>query len=132
MSTRWKIAMLLNALVLAGIFIGYFAGFHVARAKFRARSNPDAWNVSAMHTIERRLKPDDTQRAKMQAIIDAAVVELKGIRVGTIEHTNEVIERMIAQLERELTPEQREEFAKLKRERAPTTLDALKVEPRKP
>lgn len=132
MNPRWKVTILINALVLMGIFIGYFVGFHVARSKYRARSNPDAWNVSVMRTLDRRLKLDAAQHAKVQELVEGGVVELKTIRIGTIERSNEVIERIIAAIDRELKPEQREEFEKLKRERAPTTLDTLKVEPRKP
>jgi hypothetical protein len=132
MNARWKIAALLAALVVVSAFAGYFAGFNVARAKYRARSNPDAWNVSVMRTLDRRLKLTDSQHTKVQDHVEAGVVELKGIRLSTIERSNEVIERIIASIERELTPEQIEEFAKLKKERAPTTLDVLKVEPRKP
>lgn len=132
MNARWKITLLLNALVLTGIFVGYFAGFHVARSKYRARSNPDAWNVGVMRTLERRLKLTEPQRIKVQELVEGGVMELKGIRVSTIERSNEVIERIITAIDQELTAEQREEFAKLKKEREPTTLDTLKVEPRKP
>ena len=131
MKPTWKIAALLAAIVLLSGSTGYYCGFHVAKAKARARSNPDAWNVSAMKTLERKLKLTPAQHDKVQAILDGGVDELRGIRIDTIAKSNRVLERLIAEVGKELTPEQREEFAKLKAERMQANLDMLKVEPRK-
>src|SRR5262249_39840841 len=98
MRTTWKIAALLFALVLISGFAGYYLGFQVAKAKARARSNPDAWNVSAMNTLDRKLKLTPTQHDKIQAIIDGGVNELRDIRIDTIEKSNRVLERMISEV----------------------------------
>ena len=126
-----KIAALLLAIVLVSGFVGYYCGYHVARARARARSNPDAWNESAMRGIERHLKLAPPQRQKIQAIIDGGVVELKSIRLETVEKTDSILDRLIGEIDRELTPDQQAEFAKLKKNRSPATLEMLKVEPRK-
>ena len=131
MKPTWKIAALLAAIVVLSGFTGYYLGFQVAKAKARARSNPDAWNVSAMRTLDRKLKLAPAQHEKVQAILDGGVDELRGIRIDTIAKSNRVLERLIAEVGNELTPEQREEFAKLKAERIQANLDMLKVEPRK-
>ena len=131
MKPTWKIAALLAAIVLVSGFTGYYFGFHVAKAKARARSNPETWNVSAMKTLERKLKLTPAQHDKVQAILDGGVDELRGIRIDTIAKSNRVLERLIAAVGAELTAEQREEFAKLKAERMQANLDMLKVEPRK-
>jgi hypothetical protein len=67
----------------------------------------------------------------VQAILDGGVDELRGIRIDTIARSNRVIERLIGEITAELTPGQKEEFAKLKAERLRANLDMLKVEPRK-
>jgi Spy/CpxP family protein refolding chaperone len=131
MKPTWKIAALLAALVLLSGFTGYYFGFHVARAKARARSNPDAWNVSAMRAIDRELKLTPPQRQKIQEIIDGGVVELKAIRLETVKKTDTTLDRLVGEIDRQLTPEQQTEFARLKEKRSPATLDMLKVEPRK-
>ena len=131
MKPTWKIAALLAAIVLVSGFTGYYFGFHVAKARARARSNPETWNVSAMKTLERKLKLTPAQHDKVQAILDGGVDELRGIRIDTIAKSNRVLERLIAAVGAELTAEQREEFAKLKAERMQANLDMLKVEPRK-
>lgn len=132
MKPTWKIAALLAAIVLVSGFSGYYLGFNVAKAKARARSNPDAWHVSAMRSIEHQIKPTDEQRQQIQAILDGGVRELKAIRLETVDKTETIINRMIGEIDARLTPEQQAEFAKLKKKRSPATLDMLKVEPRKP
>ena len=131
MKPTWKIAALLAAIVFVSGFAGYYFGFHVAKAKARARSNPDTWNVSAMKTLDRKLKLTPAQHDKVQAILDGGVDELRGLRIDTIAKSNRVLERLVAEVGQELTPEQRAEFAKLKAERMQANLDMLKVEPRK-
>lgn len=132
MKPTWKIIALLLAIVCVSAFAGFYAGFNVAKAKARARSNPDAWTVGAMRAIERQVKPTDLQRQEIQAIIDGGVRELKAIRLGTVDQTEAILNRLIAEIDTKLTPEQRVEFTKLKTKRAPATIDLLKVEPRKP
>jgi hypothetical protein len=128
MKARWKIIVVLVALVFVSGYAGALIGARIQRNKAWRRSHPEAWNVSAMNTLERRLKLTPEQREKIQAIIDDGVVELKAVRVETIAKADAVIERMIVEADRELTPEQRVEFAKIKRDE--TNLDVLKVEPR--
>lgn len=132
MKPTWKIAALLAAIVFVSGFTGYYFGFQVAKAKARTRSNPDAWNVSAMRGIERQIKLTEAQRREIQAILDGGVRELKPIRLETVERTEAILTRVIAQIDTKLTPEQQVEFAKLKQKRSPATIDMLKVEPRKP
>ena len=130
MKSRWKIVLVLLALVLVSGVVGALIGARIARDKARRRSHPEAWNVSAMRSLELRLHLTPAQKEKAQAILDSGVVELKSVRIETIAKADVVVARMIAELDRELTPEQRVEFAKLKDERDETDLDMLKVEPR--
>jgi Spy/CpxP family protein refolding chaperone len=131
MKPTWKIAALLAAIVLLSAVAGYFVGFQVAKAKARARNNPANWNVSAMNTLDRKLRLTPAQHDKVQAILDGGVDELRGIRTDTMAKSNRVLERLIAEIGQELTPAQREAFAKLKADRVHANLDMLKVEPRK-
>ena len=57
--------------------------------------------------------------------------EKPDIRIDTMAKSNEVLARMIAAVEKELTPEQRVELDKFKAQRVQAELDWLKVEPRK-
>src|SRR4051812_1311820 len=109
MNARWKITCILVAIVLVSGLAGGFAGFRWAKAVFRKRSNPEDWNVQAMRKLESGLHPTPEQHVRMQAILDDGVEELKGIRIETIAKSNTVLERMIAAVDQELTPEQRVE-----------------------
>ena len=130
MSPRGKIALTLTAIILASGLAGGFVGFHYSKIAFRKRSNPEDWNVRAMRAFDSGLHLTQEQHARIQTIIDGAVEEFKSIRVDTIDKSNRVLERRIAEISAELTPEQRTKFEeRITSVRA--NLDMLKVEPRK-
>ena len=130
MSLRGKIALTLVAIILVSGVAGGFAGFHYGKIVFRKRSNPEDWNVRAMRAFDNGLQLTPEQHARVQTIMDGAVEDFMSIRTETIEKSNHVLERRIAEISAELTPEQRAKFEeRIKSVRA--NLDMLKVEPRK-
>jgi hypothetical protein len=130
MNPRRKIVILLVLLVLLSVASGFFAGARYGKIKARQRSRPDAWNVEAMHTLDRKLKLTPEQREKVQQILDSGVDDLMVIRMDALSRTTVVIDRMVAQIEPSLTEEQKVEFQRLKEERAQPSLDMLRVKPR--
>jgi len=55
MRRRWKIIVVLVALVFVSGYAGALIGARISAQKKRGgRSHPEAWNVSAMNTLERR------------------------------------------------------------------------------
>lgn len=131
MKAKWKIILSLVGIVLVSMLAGGFLGAKFAERVIKHRNTPEAWNQKAMRSLHQRLKLSPEQDSKMQRIMDGGIEEMKGIRRETIAKTDAVVERMLADLEREITPEQRGEFVKLRKQRGETTLDMLKVEPRK-
>ena len=127
----WKIILVLLAIALLSGYGGGIVGYRIAKEKARRRSNPEAWNVTAMRVLEDRLKLAPAQIEKVQAVMDANVVDLVATREETMVKTNVILEKMVAQIERELTPEQAVELLKLRTERKPVPLEMLYVEPRK-
>ena len=127
----WKIILVLLAIALLSGYGGGIVGYRIAKEKARRRSNPEAWNVTAMRVLEDRLKLAPAQIEKVQAVMDANVVDLVATREETMVKTNAILEKMVAQIERELTPEQAVELLKLRTERKPVPLEMLYVEPRK-
>jgi Spy/CpxP family protein refolding chaperone len=117
--------------VLVSVVAGGIVGAKVAEHLLKKRHAPEMWNQSVMHALQRHLKLTPAQAQKVQAIIDGGVGEMKTIRLETITRTDVVVERLIADIDRELTPEQSAELQKLKAQRGATTIDMLKVEPRK-
>ena len=127
----WKIIVALVMIALLSGYGGGIVGYRVAKEKARRRSNPEAWNVTAMRVLEDRLKLTPAQVGKVQAVMDANVVDLVATREETMVKTNVILERMVAQIEKELTPEQAAELLKLRSERKAAPLEMLYVEPRK-
>ncbi len=131
MKTKWKIVLVLLGIILVSAVAGGIIGAKLAEHALKKRHAPEMWNQSVMRTLQHRLKLTPPQAQKVQAIIDGGVEEMKVIRQDTIQRTDVVIERMISDIDRELTPEQSAELKKLKAQRAATTIDLLNVEPRK-
>ena len=127
----WKIILALIAIAVLSGYGGGIVGYRIAKEKVRRRSNPEAWNVTAMRVLEERLKLSLPQIEKVQGVMDANVVDLIATREETMAKTNVILERMVAQIEKELTPEQAAELLKLRSERKPVPLEMLYVEPRK-
>ena len=128
---HWKIVLVLLAIVLLSGYGGGIVGYRLAKERARRRSNPEAWNVIAMRLLESRLKLTPPQIEKVQAVMDAGVVDLTAVREETIAKTNPILDRMIAQIDNELTPAQAAELLKLRTEKKPVPLEMLNVEPRK-
>jgi len=131
MKTKWKVIFLQLGIVLVSLLVGGLVGVKWAEHALKRRHAPEMWNHAAMRALQGRLKLTPEQTQKTQAIIDGGVEEMKGIRLETISRTDAVIERMLGEIDHLLTPEQSAELKKLKQQRGATTIDMLKVEPRK-
>lgn len=131
MRAKWKIILVLLGIVLVSFVAGAFLGAKLTERSLKRRHAPEMWNQTVMKALQQHLKLTPEQTQKIQTIIDGGVDEMKGIRLDTIGKTDAVFERMIASIEKELTPEQNTELQKLKQQRMATTIDMLKVEPRK-
>jgi hypothetical protein len=131
-SRYWKITVCLAALILVSGLAGGLLGRHLTRVKLERRNNPDNWNETVMRTFERQVNPTAEQRQKIQGYLDTAVEDLKAIRADTIARSTNVIWRLVAQVEKELTPEQKAAFEQMKPKQSDlTSLEVLQVEPRK-
>jgi hypothetical protein len=128
----WKTLICLVALVLVSCLAGGLLGRRLAWREFERRNDASRWNEAAMRDLERALKPTPQQRAQIEQAMDAAVQELHAIRADTLAHSVPVFTRLIAEVEKTLTPEQRARFARMKpKEETLHNLSLLNVEPRK-
>jgi DNA-binding MarR family transcriptional regulator len=128
-SRHWKIASCLLAIVVVSGLAGSLIGHRVARRQLEVRNNPENWNEHVAREFDRIVKPTPGQGAKIQAILDQAVRELQAIRLDTIARSTNVIGRLVTDVDRELTPEQRKAFEVMKPRSAELTLEVLKVKP---
>jgi len=123
----WKTMLCLLGIILATALSGGLIGHRIARRQFDARNNPENWNEHVSREFDRRVKPSPEQDALIQAHLDRAVRELQDIRKETIARSAGVIDRLIAEVDKELTPEQRQVFEAMKPKPADLTLDLLNV-----
>jgi predicted Holliday junction resolvase-like endonuclease len=130
MSSRRKIILLLIVLMIISGLAGTCIGIRVGKAQARKRSIPEAWNVEAMKTLQRKLSLTPEQAAKVQAALDSGVEELRAVRADTLARTDKVVNRVVADIGPLLTEEQQPVFQKLVEERAQASLEMLNVVPR--
>jgi hypothetical protein len=126
---HWKIALYLLAIIVASGLAGGLIGHRIARRLLDARNDPANWNEHVAREFDRVVNPTPDQQVKVQAHLNQAVRELQAIRWETIARSTNVIWRLVAEVEQELTPEQRRAFQVMKPQPADLTLDLLKVKP---
>jgi hypothetical protein len=124
---HWRVLSCLLALALMSFCAGLLFGHRCARRQFEARRDLDNWNEHVGRKFDAVVRPDPAQSARIQARLDQAVRELEAIRRDTIARSTNVIGRLVADVDQELTPEQRRAFATMKPKPGELTLDVLKV-----
>ncbi len=126
-----RMVLSLTTLMLVCGLAGFLIGHRVVRRQVEVRSDPSAWNEHVAREFERIVQPTPEQGSRIQARLDRAVKELQDIRLDTIARSTNVIWRLIADVEKELTPEQLKAFEQMKPRPADLTLDLLQVKPQK-
>jgi hypothetical protein len=121
------IVLCLVGISLVSGLAGGLIGHRVARRQLEARNNPENWNEHVVQEFDRIVKPTPGQAPRIQAHLDRAVQDLLRIRADTVGRTTNVIWRLVAEVEQELTPAQRQAFEVMKPRPADLTLDMLKV-----
>jgi hypothetical protein len=128
--SQTKVFCLLGTLVIVSGLAGFLLGHRLARKQIETRNDPSNWNEHVAQEFDRIVKPSPEQGAKIQASLDSAVRELQQIRLETITRSTNVIWCLIADVEKELTPEQLQAFEQMKPRPADLTLDLLQVKPK--
>lgn len=127
----WKIGLCLLGIIVATSLSGGLIGHRLARRQLEARNNPETWNEHVAREFDRIVKPTPDQGPRIQSHLDQAVRELQAIRLDTIARSTNVIWRLVAEVERELTPAQRVAFERMKPKPAELSLDVLNLSPEK-
>lgn len=124
-SRRFRAAFLMLLLAIVSGIIGFFLGIAVAKAVSKKKDDPAVWHETALKGLE-KLHPTDVQRERFRAIVGIAVDELTVVRNSTLETVVSVFNRTVDDIEKELTPEQKQAFAKMKPTKDQITLELLK------
>ena len=126
-----KMVASLAALMLVCSLVGFLLGHRTVRKQIEVRNDPGAWNEHVSREFDRIVQPTPEQGVRIQAYLDQAVKELQDIRLDTIARSTNVIWRLVAEVEKQLTPEQLLAFEQMKPGPADLTLDLLRVAPQK-
>ena len=110
---KLKILFLLSLLVLVSATAGFFVGIVLSSVISKKKDDPKFWKQSAMKQLA-KLKPTEAQQKIFEARADASVQELIDIRKQGIRDVWDVIERTLADVDKELSPEQRETLIKIR------------------
>jgi hypothetical protein len=110
---KLKIVFLLSLLVLVSATAGFFVGIVLSSVINKKKDDPKFWKQSAMKQLA-KLKPTEAQQKIFEARADASVQELIDIRKQGIRDVWDVIERTLADVDKELSPEQREMLIKIR------------------
>ncbi len=126
---HWKIALGLAALMAVSGYAG--VRFGIARAR-RHESRPPAesWHEAAVRSLNTKVKLTPPQQEQARQAMDRAIGKLTGIRQQALAEASVVVKELVSEVDASLTPEQQQEFAKMKPRPSQITLDLLRVEPR--
>jgi putative protein kinase ArgK-like GTPase of G3E family len=110
---RTKVVLLLSLLVVVSVGVGFFLGIVLSSVINKKKEDPAFWKQAATKHLE-KLQPTEEQRKKFEARTDSAVQELSTLQKEGITRIWDVINRATADIDKELTPEQRDIFEKIK------------------
>lgn len=114
-SSRTKAGCLITVLVLVSMTAGFLLGAVATKAIAKRKDNPVFWKKNAMRQLD-KLHPDEAQRKKFEVHVDTAVEEMLTIRQDVAIKAKVVLAKALSEIDKELTPEQREHFSKIKPE----------------
>jgi hypothetical protein len=118
----------LAGIALVSAAAGGALGYRLGRQEMRHRADPEVWHERATRRFAEMVRPTPAQEPRLTAHLDVALTELRQIRQDAIARSVATIERLVAAVEAELTPEQKAAFAPLKPRREDLDLDVLQLE----
>ncbi|RBP42503.1 hypothetical protein DES53_106212 [Roseimicrobium gellanilyticum] len=111
---HWKMILGLMAIFGAGVGTGCI-GTVVALHRIFTRPQPqDMWVNARLADMERRLKITPEQKQRLRPIVESADMRIRDIGGESYERLVNVAQKTSEDIARELTPEQREEFDRLR------------------
>lgn len=117
MNRTLKATLLCTGIFVAGAIGGSMVTLRHARGNLppppRRSGAEDFGRMQHRQFDKLGLSPE--QSAKIKPIVDAGVEELRRLRRESFKQTSAVIEKMEAQVAKELTPEQRQKLAELQK-----------------
>ena len=110
---KLKILFLLSLLVVVSAGAGFFVGIILSSAINKKKEDPKFWKESAMKQLA-KLQPTEAQKIVFEARAEVSVNELVALRRQGIRDVWDVIERTLADIDKELSPAQREKLKEIR------------------
>lgn len=116
-SLRWRVALGLFVVFLAGAASGFLASAWQTRQKFDKRHRVVLKGDRMMRHFQRHLELTPEQRQKVEPIFDQTAARLQEIRAETGRRVSETMEQSRREIAPHLTPEQRVRMEEMKERR---------------
>lgn len=123
----WVLVTLAGIALVSGV-AGGLLGYRAGRQAASNQANPEIWHVEVSRRFEQVVRPSAEQGRRLDSHLQDALRELRDIRQNTIASSTAVIDRLVAKVEAELTPEQRVAFERLKPRKGELGLEVLETE----
>jgi len=111
----WKIALGLALVFGAGVVVGSVGTHHLIKRGVEHALNFDRWKAGVMHDLQAKLNLTAQQHAKIEALLDLHGHEMRGSFSRTFSECGQVLVQLQREIDQELTPQQREIHAEMKR-----------------
>jgi hypothetical protein len=123
---HWRVyAYLLSCAAI--IFVaGMLLGHWIARRQLEALRDVESWRERVGSKFNQTVHPEPEQTARIKAHMDRAVQDLQAISFDAVVRSTNVIWRLVGEVDKELTPEQRRAFEAMKPKPGEITLDMVK------
>jgi Spy/CpxP family protein refolding chaperone len=118
MTKPWQICLVLIVIFAAGAVSGGLVAFHIARRNAaRPPPPPEVWGARQFEHFAKVLNLTAAQRQVIEPLMKKNVEELARLRRQAMRTSDDILERMDADIAAQLTPEQRTQFEKIWKER---------------
>ena len=117
---RFKAGCLMTLLVGFCVGIGFVFGILAHQAWKKKTEKPEFMKWAAMKHLD-KLKPTPEQRPKLEAKVDAAIAELTSFKAQAMRTIWNTLDRASADIDQELTPDQKAKWSEIKPKRPEET-----------
>ena len=113
---NWKVSLSLVAIFLAGAITGAVLTLRVVKRVAAQQGQFEKWPSLILSRMQSRLKLTPEQTARIQPAVDQAARDLRDLRASAGTTILATLATLETQIERELTPEQKPPFEKIRRD----------------
>lgn len=112
----WKIAIGLVLVFVAGVVTGSVATHQVIKHHVEHALNFEHWKSGVMQVLQSKLNLSPAQHQKIEALVDERGHEICASFAKAFNESGHALVRLQLQIDQQLTPEQRQIHAQMKRE----------------